>query len=169
MAWCKHERLHRQSSANMGRRLKVERVLGFLTILLTACRENDGAIVSITSFCHQGKVPSRAAIERVLYALDDGTDYRSPAGPFRGRPQEELANWGGVVVQVRANKLPLPRTISEASKYGGYSIAAAAIPDVRFTLNSRHRLLFLKLVDRRSGDDGIWPRHSSADGEDVCV
>lgn len=139
-----------------------------LSAAFTACAADESAILSIDSHCLAGKSPSRAAIARVIAKLDDGTEYKSPSGSFAARPSRELEQYGGAVVRVRGDRLPIPKTRAEAESKG-YEATAIAIPDLGFGLNEKHRILFIGFTRRAKPTFERWTTQSSSDGENVCL
>ena len=121
----------------------------------------------VESHCKDGLHPNVQAMTRVLRAFEDGTQYKSAAGPFEYRPTAELLNWGGAVGYWPVEAFRLPRTLARPRR-GGWEPFAVAIPDdgdpdPRFS----HRILFLGWRSKKFKD--TWSTESSTDKENVCI
>jgi len=124
----------------------------------------------VESYCKGGRHPNLQAMIRVLRAFEDGTQYKSPSGPFEYRPAEDLSNWGGAVGYWPSEAFNAPRTIEP--NRGHWRPYALAIPDDGGSHLHyphawfRHRMMWLGW---RSGQNKyVWSRQSSTDMEDVC-
>lgn len=121
----------------------------------------------IVSFCKGSSKPDVSAMRRVAFALQDGTQYKSPGGPFEYRALPELQNWGGAVGYWSAVNFTARRTVAGA-RASGWEPFALAIPD-RGTQKERdeHRLVSMGFRSFRTHREA-WVTQSSRDGENIC-
>ena len=123
--------------------------------------------MSIKSYCLPGTSPSRDAVARVVDRLDDDTAYKAPVYSFDRRPAEELAQYGGVVVHVRSDRLRISKTLAKVRSHG-FDATAVAITNLGLRHSDGSRLLFIGYESHSFPKDKPWLLHSSSDRENVC-
>ncbi len=130
-----------------------------MLILLAGCAKTAPVPLHYESYCKSGTVPDVAALRRVAAYVEDGTQYKSPSGPFSARPKRALEKYGGIVGSWNPGDFDLPKTVEDARRVG-FEPFALAVPDDG-AVKGNPRILFLAFRSVKDANRVIWTPQAS--------
>jgi hypothetical protein len=139
--------------------------IAFALLALGGCAKVAAGPIHFESYCKAGTKADVTALRRIAASVLDGTQYKSPSGPFTARPLRYLEQYGGAVGTWNPKDFDLPITIAENRKRG-FEPFALAVPDDGGVHDVR--IVFLAFRFINSPYLQVWVPESSSDRENSC-